>query len=81
MRSTNSGDQQNDAFCDLLNKFDAATDKEGWTALIEEATHRPVNFRQRQAIIERCENQILGIYGSTKRPEHYNHQKNTSNGK
>jgi hypothetical protein len=67
MRSTNTGDDQNNNFADLLNKFDECKSKSDWESLIQEAKQRePLTFRQREAVIARCLNSISGVFGNTK---------------
>lgn len=75
-RNTNTGCMENNNFADLLNKFDECKTKPEWEALIEETkTREPLTGRQREAIVARCNNQLNGTYGKTKKDGNFGHTK------
>ena len=60
----------------LLSEFNdlwSKTPKEHtkFAALKNKATNALMTFRQKDGIVERCNNVINGTYGNTKKPEHY----------
>lgn len=62
-------------FNDLWSK--APKDHTKFAALKNKATNSLMTFRQKDGIVERCNNAINGTYGNTKRPEHYEQSKTT----
>ena len=67
----------------LITEFNDLWDNKAANKKYEELRERAKNtniltYRQRDAIIERCNNVLLGCYGNTKTDDNFNHCKPSS---